>query len=210
MQSACASNKSSSPFKAASKATKIFKGKKTHPSRARPDRLRTSGWGSEPSASLGRAPDSAAGRPHPPPPSTQPHSAAFSGAAPRTELPAPTNEFLLPSVRLPPLELQAQTTFPSFPPTATNLFPHQWPTADPSVRLPLLAAQAQSAYFPPQPSLSFPVASQAPGAVPSVKLPPLSTSAPEFLPHNPLLQAKSQFSLFTASQMPIPPNAIAS
>lgn len=113
---------------------------------------------SRPSASSGHAPDSTATRPHSPPPTAQPNTSAFHGAAPPTTMAAPLNECLplrarlpllaeqvqpfypaifntphcqwpaAPSARLPPLVTQAQITLPSLP-AASNLFPYQWPTA---------------------------------------------------------------------------------
>lgn len=114
-----------------------------------------------------------------------------------------------PDVRLPPLESRAWTTFPyPSPPANINPFPQLW-LADPSMKMPPLVAQAQSSHIPPQLSLSFPVASQAPGAVANTGPPTFPTPTPDYFSQSMLPQAKSPFSLFTATQMPIPPNAIA-
>ncbi|KAG1936323.1 proline and serine-rich protein 1-like [Pimephales promelas] len=116
------------------------------------------------------------------------------------------------SVRLPPLALEAQSFQPAFA-TATNPSSFQWPAApvaQASVRLPPLAARAHSSQFQPSfPSHTFNPLPQAPEADSSVRLPPLTIAAPALVPFSSLLQAKSQHSLFTATQMPVPSNAVA-
>ncbi|KAG1925403.1 proline-rich protein 36-like [Pimephales promelas] len=112
------------------------------------------------------------------------------------------------SVRLPPLAAEAQT-FHQFP--VTNPSPFQWPAAQASARPPPLATQAQASHpFSPFPSGAyFNLPSQAPQADLSVRLPPPTVAAQASLPYSSLLNAKSQYSLFTASPMPVPPNAVA-
>ncbi len=125
-------------------------------------------------------------------------------------LPTP---FLLPSaadasVRLPPLAAQAQP--PYYYPSATS-FSYQWPaapTADVQVGNHQPATQS---HWPPPSFLptSFYGLPQAPGANPCVRLPPQTVTAPLYLPSNPSIPSKSQFTLFTAVPLPTPSNAAA-
>ncbi|XP_039527431.1 uncharacterized protein LOC120479218 [Pimephales promelas] len=199
------------------------------PSRTRSGFPRASARSARISASLGRAPDSTATRHHSPLASPQLFSTALPAAAPFTAGPAGSHsasQFFPPavsnpfplqwppapvanaSVRLPPLAAEAQT-FHQFP--ATNPSPFQWPAAQASARPPPLATQAQASHpFSPFPSGAyFNLPSQAPQADLSVRLPPPTVAAQASLPYSSLLNAKSQYSLFTASPMPVPPNAVA-
>ncbi|XP_039535194.1 uncharacterized protein LOC120484211 [Pimephales promelas] len=195
------------------------------PSRTRSGFPRASARSARISASLGRAPDSTATRHHSPLASPQLFSTALPAAAPFTAgpagshffPPAVSNPFPLQwppapvanaSVRLPPLAAEAQT-FHQFP--ATNPSPFQWPAAQASARPPPLATQAQASHpFSPFPSGAyFNLPSQTPQADLSVRLPPPTVAAQASLPYSSLLNAKSQYSLFTASPMPVPPNAVA-
>ncbi|XP_056097256.1 uncharacterized protein LOC130076258 [Rhinichthys klamathensis goyatoka] len=192
---------------------------------------RASARGARISASLGRAPDSTATRPRPPPASPQLFNTVLPAAAPYTAGPAGSHsasQFFPPavsnpfplqwppapvadaSVRLPPLVVETQT-FHHFPATTANPSPFQWPAAQASARPPPLATQAQASHpfppFPPGAFLNFP--SQTPQADLSVRLPPPIVAAQASLPYSYLLNAKSQYSLFTATPMPVPPNAVA-
>lgn len=86
------------------------------------------------------------------------------------------------------------------------------PASQTSVRLPPLAAQAHTSHlhssFLPHTSPVFPP--QVPEDDLSVRLPPPTIAALAFNSFSSLLQTKSQYSLFTATPMPIPSNAIAS
>ncbi|ROL47987.1 hypothetical protein DPX16_3726 [Anabarilius grahami] len=149
------------------------------PSLARPALSRASGRGSRPSASLGRAPDSAAARPNYPLPSTLPAGSSFN-------------------VSMTPLETQAQPS-QSFSHAVSNPPPCPWPAApssDPSARLPPLAAQAQTHYSPSQPNSFSNIFAppQALGADPSVRLPPLTAPTP---------------TCYFPSQLPLFPNTFA-
>ncbi|KAK2867700.1 hypothetical protein Q8A67_025817 [Cirrhinus molitorella] len=156
--------------------------------------LRSSSRHSRPSASLGRAPDTAAVSPSLPalPAQLQPAAPAqLQPAAPLCAAPA---------------AVSAHSQLLSYP----HLFPEAWPVAPPpnsSVRLPPLAAQAHTwSTLPAPPPLS---STSAPGPGPDVcvRLPPQPAPAATVpsLPSLPL--ARSPFSLASAVPMPIPPNA---
>ncbi|XP_056104363.1 uncharacterized protein LOC130083381 [Rhinichthys klamathensis goyatoka] len=170
------------------------------PSRARFGLPHASPRGARISASLGRAPDSTATRPHSPPALAELFSTALPAAVPYTAGPA-----------------GSPSASQCFPPAVSNSFPLQWPPApiaDASVRLPPLAVQAQTFHHLPattaNPShFQWPAAQATPQADLSVRLPPPIVAAQASLPYSSLLNAKSQYSLFTATPMPVPPNAVA-
>ncbi len=178
---------------------------------------------SRPSASRGRAPDSALPDPGPPHSSAQPDAAAPSGTA----LPAASHANIAhhpfssfpasnpapaadASVRMPPLAAQAQLPY-HLSSTSAPFF-SQWPAA--------LTVDAGSGLYQPAmqtnwPPPSFPSTSsyslpQASGTSASVRLPPPSVTAPIFLPSSSALLSKTQFTLLSATSVPAPPNAIAS
>lgn len=188
------------------------------------------GHSTRPSASLGPAPYSTAARLHSPLVSAHHVSAARPAVAPYTDGPACprlTSRHLLPevsnlfpllwppapiadaSVRLPPLAAQAQTLH-HLPVTTANPSLFQWPAAQASASLPPFATQAHASHFypslPPYASLNFPP--QAPQADLSVRLPPPIVKAPASLPYSYLLNIKSHYSLFTATPLPVPSNAV--
>ncbi|XP_048031305.1 formin-like protein 7 [Megalobrama amblycephala] len=208
LQSAFPSPKSTPLSKTANKPNKNSRGpnqrsqKTPSPTLARKG-LQVSGRGSRPSASLGRAPDSTAVSPH-----SHLRSAELQTAAPHVTIPASIDTNHPGNVSMPPPAAQAQPQ--PFPISFFNPIPCQWPAAPPSVssaRLPPLAVQAQTPYIPPQfPSFSTLLA---PGADPSARLPPQAASAPACLPSNTFSHARSPFTLFSATAMPIPPNTTA-
>ncbi len=176
---------------------------------------------SRPSASLGRAPDSAVPRTAPPPSPSQPSTAAppatASRAAPHTgttfQSPILPTPFLLPSaadasVRLPPLAAQAQP--PYYHPPASP-FSHQWPAAPAAdVHAGNHQPATQSHWLPPSflPTSLYGLPETS-GADPCVRLPPQTVTAPLYLPSNPSIPSKPQFTLFTAVPLPTPSNAAA-
>jgi hypothetical protein len=215
LQAAFPSPKSTPPSKSAKKASN-YKApnsrsqKSPSPALAGPSFPRAPGR-SRPPASLGRAPDSAAVRPLSSLRSAELQTAVFSSTAPHVTMPVSSETGRSFSVSMPTAQAQLPHTFPV---TFSNPFPCPWPAAPPpdsSARLLQLEAQAQAPFLPPQlPSFStFPVLPQALGADPSVRLPPQTASAPGgFLPDT-FPQNRSPFTLFSATPMPIPPNATA-
>ncbi|XP_056094663.1 proline-rich protein 36-like [Rhinichthys klamathensis goyatoka] len=190
--------------------------------RTKSSSLSASNRSRRPSASLGRAPVPSAVRPRQQAAAlveTRPADlpSAYQNMAPAVSNnpfsfqwpPAPVPDA---SARLPPLALEAQSFQPTFT-TATNPSSFQWPAApvaQASMRLPPLAAQAHFSQFQPSfPSHTFNPLPQAPEANSSVRLPPPTIAAPASAPFSSLLQAKSLHSLFTATQMPVPSNAVA-
>ncbi len=193
--------------------------------------LRPSRRSNRPSASLGRAPDSAMALP--PLNEAQPSTTASAATAPHTAGPSglltPT-QFYTPAVyspfpfqrppapvedtsaRLSPLAAQVQL-LQQFHPTGYNPAHFQWPAApvaQTSTSPPLLAAQAHfsshNPSIPSYPPTNFPF--QATAGHPSVRLPPTCADLAYSLPSS-MLQLKSPHSLFTATPMPVPSNAVA-
>ncbi len=109
------------------------------------------------------------------------------------------------SVRLPPLAAEVTQPLQG----VSNHTPFPWPgVAETSARLPQLATQAHSSQsFPPSSYYNLPPQISEPG--PSVRLPPPTIAAPPPLPHSSLLHSKSPYSLFTATPLPVPANAVA-
>lgn len=109
------------------------------------------------------------------------------------------------SVRLPPLEAEVTQPLQG----VLNHTPFPWPgVAETSARLPQLATRAHSSQsFPPSSYYNLPPQISEPG--PSVRLPPPTIAAPPPLPHSSLLHSKSPYSLFTATPLPVPANAVA-
>jgi hypothetical protein len=212
LQAAFPSPKSTPPSKTAKKAsnkTSNSRFQKTpSPDAAGPSSTRAPGH-SRPSASLGRAPDSAAARPHSSLRSAELQTVAFSSTAPHATLPVSCETGRSLNVSMPTLQAQP----PHHPPvTFSNTFSCPWPAVPPSVssaRLPQLEPQAHTHFLPPQLSSfpTFPAPPQALGTDPSVRLPPHTASVPGFFPPNTFPQNHSSFTLFSATPMPIPPNA---
>ncbi len=71
-----------------------------------------------------------------------------------------------------------------------------------------LASSLFSSHFSLWATSSY-VLPQAPGANPCVRLPPQTVTAPLYLPSNPSIPSKSQFTPFTAVPLPTPSNAAA-
>ncbi|XDV42553.1 hypothetical protein PO909_011186 [Leuciscus waleckii] len=194
--------------------------------------LRPSNRSNRPSASLGRAPDSAITGPLPPLDEAQPSTMASAAAAPFAAGPSglPTaSQFYTTAVynpfpfqwppapvtdtsaRLSPLATQAQPFQQSYP-TGYNPAHIQWPAApvaETSASPPPLAAQAHTSYYHPSfPSYhptNFPF--QATAGNPSMRPPP-TFAAPVYTLPSSLIQSKPH-SLFTATPMPVPYNAVA-
>ncbi len=193
--------------------------------------LRPSRRSNRPSASLGRAPDSAMALP--PLNEAQPSTTASAATAPHTAGPSglltPT-QFYTPAVynpfpfqrppapvadtsaRLSPLAAQVQLLQQSHP-TGYNPAHFQWPAApvaQTSTSPPPLAAQAHfsshNPSIPSYPPTNFPF--QATAGHQSVRPPPTCADLAYSLPSS-MLQLKSPHSLFTATPMPVPSNAVA-
>ncbi|XP_056122442.1 uncharacterized protein LOC130100837 [Rhinichthys klamathensis goyatoka] len=134
--------------------------------------------------------------------------------------PSPTFHLAGAGLRKQPLARQDAEVYPhlhrrglQLPPRHPPIWPPA-PIADASVRLPPLAVQAQTFHHLPattaNPShFQWPAAQATPQADLSVRLPPPIVAAQASLPYSSLLNAKSQYSLFTATPMPVPPNAVA-
>ncbi|XP_052416254.1 uncharacterized protein LOC127961253 [Carassius gibelio] len=195
--------------------------------------LRPSSRRNRSSASLGRAPDSAMAGPHPPPDEAQPSTTVPAATVPHAARPSgpPTaTQFHNPAIHNPfsfqwptapvgdtsarPSLLPAQTQgYQQFYPPGYNPAHFQWPAApvaQTSAGPPPLAVQAHASnyYAPPcssYPPTNFPFQTTA-GHL-SVRPPP-TFAAPDHTFPSSLIQNKSPYSLFTATPMPVPSNAV--
>ncbi|XP_077094312.1 uncharacterized protein LOC143746387 [Siphateles boraxobius] len=183
-----------------------------------------------PSASQGRAPVFITAGPLPPFDEAQPSTSASAAAAPRTAgpsglpaaaqlySPAVHNPFPFQwppapvadtSAKLSPLASQTQQC-QQFYPTGYNPAHFQWPAAQvtqTSAGPPPLAAQAHTAFYHPSlPPTNF--SSQFTAGHPITRA-PLTFAAPDYTLPSSIIQTKSPYSLFTATPMPVPPNAVA-
>ncbi len=158
--------------------------------------------GSRPSASQGHAPDFVDARPAEGPAAAQPYGTAFQSA-----MPVPTAQTgFWPPPPPPPLPAQQPTPFCPGPAAQVNAW-SQWPAYVAPQPGPGPVAQTSTwLQWPPNPiPQPTPLSS---GPVTQVDTGPQNTAPPAA--YNALLQAKPQYSLFTATPMTVPANAIAS
>ncbi|XP_059371551.1 uncharacterized protein LOC132109467 isoform X2 [Carassius carassius] len=194
--------------------------------------LRPSSHSNRPSASLG-TPDSAMAGPHPPLDENQPSTTVSVAAVPHAAGPSglpTTTQFYTPAVHNPfsfqwptapvgdtsarPSLLAAQAQeYQQFYPPGYNPAHFQWPAApvaQTSAGPPPLAAQSHTSSYNPSfssyPPTNFPF--QATVGHLSVRPPP-TLAAPDYTLPSSLIQNKSPYSLFTATPMPVPSNAVA-
>ncbi len=171
-------------------------------SRSKNSSRRAPDSGTRPSASLGHAPDFADARPTEGPAAAQPYGMAFQSAMP---VPITQTGFWPPP---PPVLAQQPTPFCPEPAAQVNAWP-QWPAYVAPQPGPGPVAQASTLLqWPsnpiPQPT---PLSSGPITQVDTGPHGPLNTAPPAA--YNTLLQAKPQYSLFTATPMTVPANAIA-
>ncbi len=158
--------------------------------------------GTRPSASQGHAPVFADARPAEGPAAAQPYGMAFQSAMP---VPITQTGFWPPP---PPVPAQQPTPFCPEPAAQVNAWP-QWPAYVAPQPGPGPVAQASKwLQWPPNPiPQPTPLSSGPITQVDSGPNRPQNTAPPAA--YNTLLQAKPQYSLFTATPMTIPVNAIA-
>ncbi len=171
-------------------------------SRSRNSSRRAPDSGTRPSASLGHAPDFADARPTEGPAAAQPYGTAFQSAMP---VPITQTGFWPPP---PPVLAQQPTPFCPEPAAQVNAWP-QWPAYVAPQPGPGPVAQASTwLQWPPNPiPQPTPLSSGPITQVDTGPHGPLNTAPPAA--YNTLLQAKPQYSLFTATPMTVPANAIA-
>ncbi len=156
--------------------------------------------GSRPSASQGHAPDFADARPAEGPAAAQPYGTAFQSTMP---VPTAQTGFWPPP---PPLPAQQPTPFCPGPAAQVNTW-SQWPAY--VAPQPGQGPVAQTSTWPQWPPNPIPQPTPlSSGPVTQVDTGPQNTAPPAA--YNALLQAKPQYSLFTATPMTVPANAIAS
>ncbi len=191
---------SSPPLKSATTASKSRKSPYSRPGPIfTPSRtgLRPPNRSSRPSASLGRAPDTAALSPHLPRASTERQLATQP-----SEVSAFASTSRLTRTSTPPSAAYSYTQ-----PRTNEPLPYPWPAAPPLTASPTPSAQAPAPVYPPL----FPPSLSVHQALSGSNLPQSSTQTPAIPP---LFHAVSSvpgapFSLSTASPLPIPPNALA-
>ncbi len=166
-------------------------------SRSNTSSRRTPDSGTRPSASQGRAPDFTDARHAKGPDVAQPYGTAFQPAMPVTQT----------GFWPPPPPVPAQQPTPLFPEPAAkvNAWPQQPAYVAPQPGPGPVAQASTWPQWPPNPiPQSTPLSS---GPITHVDTGPQNIAPPAA--YNTLLQTKSQYSLFTATPMPVPANAIA-
>ncbi len=159
------------------------------------DRPATAG---RPSASLGRAPDTAALSPHLPRASTERQLATQP-----SEVSAFASTSRLTRTSTPPSAAYSYTQ-----PRTNEPLPYPWPAAPPLTASPTPSAQAPAPVYPPPPLPPPPLSVHQ--ALSGSNLPQSSTQTPA-IPPLPRSQLRPRSPLFstTTSPLPIPPNALA-
>ncbi len=192
---------SSPPLESATTASKSRKSPYSRPGPIfTPSRtgLRPPNRSSRPSASLGRAPDTAALSPHLPRASTERQLATQP-----SEVSAFASTSRLTRTSTPPSAAYSYTQ-----PRTNEPLPYPWPAAPPLTASPTPSAQAPAPVYPP-PFTPPPLSVHQ--ALSGSNLPQSSTQTPAIPPPLPRSQLRpgAPFSLSTTSPLPIPPNALA-